>query len=150
MSTNFPGSLDSYTSKVDNIDVVLSMHVNNLQNAVEALEAKMGTTSSSANTSLDYFLKNISGAYRTHTHDGSSDDGAKIPMASLSEVAIASLLNQQFLRYNSVSAKWENYTLSISLDSLNDVAITTPVTREGLYYDGANWVNGYANAVYAA
>jgi hypothetical protein len=151
MSTNFPGSLDSYVTKSDNTDDVLAVHVNNLQDAVEAIEVKVGGTSSAVNTSLDYFLKNVSGAYRTHTHDGTSDDGAKIPMASLSEVAIVSLLNQQYLRYNSSSAKWENYTLSISLDSLSDVVITgTPATRSGIYFDGANWVNGYANAVYAA
>ena len=149
MSTNFPSSLDSYTSKVDNLDVVIATHVNNLQSAVEAIEYKIGGTSSAISSSFDYFLKNISGAYRTHTHDGTSDDGAKIPMASLSEVAIASLLNQQYLRYNSVSTKWENYTLSFSLDNLSDVLITTPVNREGLYYNGASWVNGYPNALYA-
>lgn len=150
MSTNFPSSLDSYTSKIDNVDAVLAGHVNNLQNAVEAIEYKLGSTASGVSSSIDYFLKSISGAYRTHTHDGSSDDGAKIPMASLSEVAISGLVNSQYLRYNSVSAKWENYTLSFSLDGLSDVAIVTPVTREGLYYTGTSWANGYANAVYAA
>lgn len=150
MSTNFPGSLDSYTDKTDNVDDVLAVHVNNLQDAVAAIEAKLGGSSSAVNTSFDYFLKNATGAFRTHTHDATSDDGAKIPMASLSEVSIASLLDEQYLRYNSSSAKWENYTLSIGLDDLDDVTITTPATREGIYYTGAVWVNGYANAVYAA
>jgi hypothetical protein len=42
MSTNFPGTgIDSYTTKVDNSDSVLAAHVNNLQDAVVALETKV-------------------------------------------------------------------------------------------------------------
>ena len=150
MATNFPTSLDSYTTKIDNTDDVLAAHVNDLQSAVSALETKMGVTSSAVNTTLDYFLKHASGAYRTHTHDGSSDDGAKLPMSSLSEVSIAGLTNLQLLRYNSSSLRWENFTLTLALDDLSDVIISGPATRQGIYYIGASWVNGYPNAVYAA
>lgn len=72
----YPTSLDSFTTKTDNVDDVLAAHVNALQVAVAALEAKLGIDSSAVNTSIDYFLKNSGGAFRTHTHDGSSDDGA--------------------------------------------------------------------------
>lgn len=38
MPTNFPGALDSYTNKVDGVDTVQAAHVNNLQDAVAAIE----------------------------------------------------------------------------------------------------------------
>jgi hypothetical protein len=60
MSTNFPGTgIDSYTTKVDNSDSVLAAHVNNLQDAVVALETKVGVTSSAVATSVDYLLRNL-------------------------------------------------------------------------------------------
>lgn len=40
MSTNFPGALDSYTTKIDNVDIVQASHINNLQDAVVALEGQ--------------------------------------------------------------------------------------------------------------
>lgn len=41
-----------------------------------ALETKLGITSSADTASFDYFLKHASGAFRTHKHDGTSDDGS--------------------------------------------------------------------------
>lgn len=41
MSTNFPTSIDSYSTKVDAVDDVLASHVNNLQDAIVALETKL-------------------------------------------------------------------------------------------------------------
>lgn len=38
MSTNFPGALDSYSTKVDNVDIIEANHINNLQDAVVAIE----------------------------------------------------------------------------------------------------------------
>lgn len=78
MAINYPTSLDDDTSLytvVDNTNDVLAAHHNILRDAVKALESKVGVDSSSANTTIDYFLKHASGAYRNHTHDGSSDDG---------------------------------------------------------------------------
>lgn len=45
MSTNYPGSLDSYTTKVDGVDDVLAAHINDPQDAIEALEAQHQTRS---------------------------------------------------------------------------------------------------------
>lgn len=47
MPTNFPTSLDSYTNKVDGVDTVQAAHVNNLQDAVVAIEALLGAGSAS-------------------------------------------------------------------------------------------------------
>jgi len=79
MTTNYPASLDSYSTKTDNVDDVMAAHINDPQDAIEAIEAKVGVDASDVVTAFDYFLKHASGAYRTHKHDGTSDDGAKLP-----------------------------------------------------------------------
>lgn len=38
MTTNFPGAVDTYTTKVDLVDNVMAAHVNDLQDAIVALE----------------------------------------------------------------------------------------------------------------
>lgn len=45
MSTNFPGALDSYTTKVDGVDTVLAAHINNVQDAIVAIETLLGAGS---------------------------------------------------------------------------------------------------------
>lgn len=151
MSTSYPTGLDGYTHVIDNTDNVQAFHVNDKGDAIEALQAKVGINSSALNTTIDYFLKHASGAYRNHVHDGTSDDGAKCSLSgSMADVTISSLQNLQFLRYNSSSAKWENVTQTYALDDLTDVLISGPAIRQSIYYNGASWENGYANAVYAA
>lgn len=59
MSTNFPTSLDVYTTLYDNLDRIEVAPINNLQDAVEALEAKIGVDGSIVDTSLDYKIKNF-------------------------------------------------------------------------------------------
>ena len=54
----YPTSLDSFTTKVDGVDYPKASHINSLQTAVEALEAKVGVDSSAVATSLDYIIKN--------------------------------------------------------------------------------------------
>lgn len=54
MATNFPTSLDTWTAKVDGTDYPQASHVNNLQDAVNALETKVGINSSAVTTTLDY------------------------------------------------------------------------------------------------
>lgn len=59
MATNFPTSLDSYATLVDNVDDVLASHPNDRGDAIEALEAKVGVNSSAVTTSHDYKLRNL-------------------------------------------------------------------------------------------
>jgi hypothetical protein len=58
MATSFPTSLDSYTAKADGTDHPQASHVNDLQDAVEAIEAKVGKDGSTATSSHDYQLAN--------------------------------------------------------------------------------------------
>lgn len=95
MSTNFPSSLDSYTTHAEG-DVIDNTHVNNPQDAIVALETKVGVDSSAVTTTLDYKLKSTS----------SSDPGHKHTLASLSDFSVTSPTAGQSLVYN--GSQWAN------------------------------------------
>lgn len=59
MSTNFPGALDSYTNKVDGVDTVQAAHVNNLQDAVVAVETLIGATPTTGWQNVSSYGANI-------------------------------------------------------------------------------------------
>lgn len=54
MATVFPSSLDTFTTKVNGVDDVLAADTNNLQDAVTALQAKLGVNGSSNTSTIDY------------------------------------------------------------------------------------------------
>lgn len=65
MATNFPTSLDTLTNPngTDKVDVVLHSEQHaNANDAIEALEAKVGADSSAVTTSHDYKLQNVTGS----------------------------------------------------------------------------------------
>lgn len=82
--SSFPGDLDTWTTKVDNTDDVDDDHINKLQDAVDALEIKVGKNSSAVITTLDYLLKNTASESPGHKHYLA--DGAKDITASAAEV----------------------------------------------------------------
>jgi len=86
MASDFPSTLDSFDTLVDNADDVLASHQNNRGDAIENIQAKLGVNDSNVTSTIDYFLKHIDGAYRTHVHNGTSNDGAVIPHSNLSGV----------------------------------------------------------------
>lgn len=49
MPTSYPGSLDSYTNKVDGTSDVLAADINNLQDAVVAIQTRLGNSASGVN-----------------------------------------------------------------------------------------------------
>lgn len=63
----FPSTLDDFTPKVDNTNDVMAIDVNELQTALEALEAKVGIDASDVTSSLDYLIKAASNPGHTHT-----------------------------------------------------------------------------------
>lgn len=71
MSTNYPGSLDQFTTKLFGETIVAS-HVNDLQDAVEAMQTKIGIgivgVSIGATNSLDWFLRSPSSTSPGHKH----------------------------------------------------------------------------------
>jgi hypothetical protein len=48
MPTSFPGAVDSYTTKLDGVSDVLAADTNNLQDAVVAIQNRVGTSASGA------------------------------------------------------------------------------------------------------
>ncbi|GEM_PF-1526514 len=52
MSTSYPGGYDSYASKTDGIDVVMASHVNDLQDAIFAIEHELGINPKGSYTSI--------------------------------------------------------------------------------------------------
>lgn len=53
----FPTSLDSFGDVTDNVDDVKAADINNIQDAVEAIEAKIGVDGSVVATSIDFFIR---------------------------------------------------------------------------------------------
>lgn len=78
MSTTFPTSIDSYSTKVDGIDDVLASHVNNLQDAVVAVETFIGAGGLSLSQGVRVFnsanLTIDTGSWTTLTFDSESYD----------------------------------------------------------------------------
>lgn len=71
MSTNFPTSIDALTNPAGTDSVVTVDHAAqhaNANDAIEALETKVGVDSSAVTTSLDYKLKNTSSTDPGHKH----------------------------------------------------------------------------------
>lgn len=55
----YPTNLDAFTPNVDNVDVIYAADVNELQDAIESLEAKVGIDSSAVTSSHDYKLGEV-------------------------------------------------------------------------------------------
>lgn len=52
MASAYPGALDSWTDKTDAVDDYLAAHINDLQNAVEAVQTELGTDPAGTATTL--------------------------------------------------------------------------------------------------
>jgi len=78
MATNFPTSLDALTNPVAGDSLSSPSHSGqhaNANDAIEALQAKVGVDSSAVTTSIDYKLRNLSGsAITTGTMTGTIVD----------------------------------------------------------------------------
>ena len=59
MATNFPTSLDDFANYVDGTTIMEAATLNDMQFAIEALEAKVGKDSSAVISSHDYKLANL-------------------------------------------------------------------------------------------
>ena len=59
MSTDYPTNLDTWTSKTPNVDDCCASHLNDLQDAIVALETKVGITNSGVDTTMAYKVHNF-------------------------------------------------------------------------------------------
>ena len=104
MASTYPTTQDTFTTKA-NGGVISEDHINDLQNAVIAVEANVGTTNSAVATTIDYQLKNASSVNPGHKHTLAG---------ALTDVEITSPLDGQGIVYETASGKFKNQTTSIA------------------------------------
>lgn len=106
----FPSSLDNLSNpaSTDYLDTVdhANQHAD-ANDAIEALEAKIGINSSAVATSLDYLVKNASSVNPGHAHTGASIQAGSITQSNLAAGAID-------LGTIAASTAWTSYTPSVS------------------------------------
>lgn len=126
MSINFPTSLDALTNPTASDNTVTISHAgqhSNANDAIEAIETKLGIDSSTNTSSIDYKLKNSASINPGHKHS---------LLAGISDVAITSPATGNGLFYNSTSGKWENADTSVADASTSVKGVsklsTTPVS----------------------
>lgn len=102
----FPTNLDAFTDQTAS-DVITYGKWNNIQDAIESVQAKVGIDSSGVTTSLDYKVKNTSSVDPGHKHNLAT--GAQNVTASLSEInALASggCVNADFVKLGEITATY--------------------------------------------
>lgn len=100
MTTGFPSSLDNFTNPTasDDLDTPAVLHADqhaNINDAVEALQAKVGIDSSAVTTSLDYLVKSASSSNPGHVHTS----GAVSDFNEAAQDAIGSMVDSTLV-YN--------------------------------------------------
>jgi len=105
MSTLFPTSIDSPVDPIATNPLNNPSHSGQHQfenDAIVALETKVGVNNSAVTTTLDYLLKSTL----------SVDPGHKHSLASLSDFSVTSPANGNIFFYNSSTSKWTNMAFS--------------------------------------
>jgi len=72
--TSYPGALDSFTGKQDNVDYVLADHVNFLQEAVDAIQTVLGTDPHGIADDVKARISAVETDLDTHKDSGDHDD----------------------------------------------------------------------------
>lgn len=120
MATNFPTSKDDLDPTRGTAGDTLGTpnHITHHQNeddAIEAIQDKVGIDSSADATSLDYQVNNVLSIDPGHLHT----------INNISDVDITSPITGEALLYNSVSGNWENSTSATPDASTGTKGITT-------------------------
>lgn len=145
MATNFPTSIDSLTNPTSTDDTSTVDHAAqhaNANDAIEALEAKVGADSSAVTTSHDYKLSGVTSTDKAASLTGTEtltnktlEDGTALE-SSAAPTTDAMVANKKYVD--------DQLATSNELSELTDVTITgTPADNEVLAYDsgGAVWIN---------
>ena len=113
MATNYPNSLDTLTNPSGTDSLSSPSHAqqhSNANDAIEALEAKVGVTGSTVTTSLDY---------RVSTLESGGQVGTELGLAGNNDLAISGVENKTAIDTFSKSLySTVRYTLQIKKDSL--------------------------------
>lgn len=79
MTTVYPGSVDTFTTKTDGVDYNLASHINDLQDSVVAVENELGADPAGVHVTVKARLD-------AHNHAGG--DGCQIPTAGLEDASV--------------------------------------------------------------
>ncbi len=91
MPTNFPTGLDSFIAYVDGTTIMEAANLNNMEAAIESLQAKVGIDSSAVTSSHDYKLANILIPTVSGDSDSSTDSPVTIGNFKIAWGKVASL-----------------------------------------------------------
>lgn len=131
--SDFPTSIDELDDKEDGVDYPQAADINNLNDAVEKVQAKVGADSSAVATSLDYIIKNTTSG---HNHDGV--DSKKVTATNLNPTGLTA---SQLLRVNSGATAIESSGKTVPTgdivgtsdsQTLTSKTLTSPVLNTGL------------------
>jgi len=131
---NFPVSIDSLND-VAATEVLgtagsgtgLASVINELNDAVEKLEAKVGVDNSAVSSSIDYFLKNASGAFRAEHAQNGIHDATKVAMLAGAQTFIGAKT------FGSGLLKATRPQITTSIDDANgNEIIETPATASAV------------------
>jgi len=107
MATNYPGTIDSPTTKTDNVDNVMAADINNVQDAVVALETKVGIDSSAITTSLDYKVNNFFATGRkVYLYENTAPTGWSIVAVTDSVLAVKGGTNAYNVNGGNAGGTW--------------------------------------------
>ena len=158
MTTNFPSSLDSLTNPTPSDDMSLVSHSSqhaNVNDAVEALQAKVGVDSSAVTTSHDYKIAQLETAPPSHSHGDlyytesevdsllAALNGSNITTGTVADARIASTIT----RDSEVSSStWALYGFSSVRGTRNPYSyytiwVTTAVPNAATLRNGDIWID---------
>lgn len=118
MATNFPTSLDSYTTKVDDVDDVVASHINNPQDAIVALETKVGVTG------VGFHPASASESAKVVLHEDTDNGTNKVTL-----IAPASIASDRTITFPDATDTLigKDTTDTLTNKTLTSPTITTPI-----------------------
>lgn len=156
MATNFPTSLDSLTNPTSGDSLNSPSHSGqhaNANDAIEALQAKVGVDNSAVTTSLDYKVRNISGASVTASVVDQLEESWNVAAtAATGTVNFNVKTSSAWLYTSNASGNWTlnvrgdgSTTLASLLDTGDSITVVFAVTNGATpYYSTAFQIDGNA------
>lgn len=152
MATNFPTSLDTLTNPVSTDTLSGVPHATQHQNendAIEALQAKVGIDSSSVTTSLDYKTSNATGSTKlAATLQQAFDNSAAITIADANNDQLTITNNDTTAWIDGLSIVSNVDNVNLDLQQLGNASAVT-VTTSGSWFTTADLIsisnNGSSN-----
>lgn len=125
-------SLDNFTPLIDNVDAAQAVNVNELQTAIESIEAKLGINSSAVATSIDYLLKNAASEDPGHCFDEETEiltkrGWLKYPLISNSDEVLTFNKTYRLLEWNKINEIfiYDHFKELYKIDGVNiDLLVT--------------------------